>query len=71
MVGAPKKMSEDTVGFSYRTKASSWRLFTAIATLKGEMPTEIFRAREKSYIEENSHLLQSAIYDLEKMYKNQ
>ena len=55
------------VGFSYRTDAESWRIFTALATLKGETPTDIFRAREKSYIEENGTLLREAVKDLEKI----
>jgi len=53
MTGATKKLSSDMVTFTYRTNVDSWRLFTGIASLKGETPTDIFRAREKAYIEEN------------------
>ena len=66
MTSTPNKMS-NKVGFSYRTDAESWRIFTALATLKGETPTDIFRARERSYIEENGALLREAAKDLEKL----
>ena len=65
--GAPKKMGENVVAFSYRTNAESWRIFTALATLKGETPTDVFRAYEKAYIEENGGLLRSAVEDLDKI----
>jgi hypothetical protein len=65
MAGAPKKLSENTVAFSYRTNAETWRVFTSLAKLKGETPTDIFRAREKSYIEENGELLRSVFKDLQ------
>jgi hypothetical protein len=54
------------VAFSYRTNAESWRIFTALATLKGETPTDIFRECERSYIEENSGLLKAAAKEIEK-----
>ena len=69
MAGAPKKLGDNTVTFSYRTNAESWRLFTALATLKGETPTDIFRAREKCYIEENGDLLRAAMQEIEKIGK--
>ena len=53
MTGAPKKLNSEMVTFTYRTNAESWKLFTAIATLKGDTPTDLFRAYEKSYIEIN------------------
>jgi hypothetical protein len=65
MAGAPKKFRHNSqVAFSYRTNAESWRVFTALATLKGETPTDIFRAREKSYIEENGDLLEITLRGL-------
>ena len=64
--GAPKKLGDNVIAFSYRTNGESWRIFTALATLKGETPTDIFRAAEKEYIEKNVDLLRSTADELKK-----
>jgi hypothetical protein len=66
LMAPPKKFKGDTVMFSYRTDAEIWRVFSAIATLRGETPTEIFKVCVDRYIDEHKGQLGTTFNDLAK-----
>jgi hypothetical protein len=52
--------------FSYRTDAEQWRIFSALTTLSGTTPTEVFTGTVVDYISTNKHLLNSAYAEIQK-----
>jgi hypothetical protein len=61
---AVKKFTGDTIMFSYRADAEKWRVFSALATLRGETPTDIFRICVDEYLEKYKSLLGTALEGL-------